>query len=81
MKVLYGASSALYAGTSYGSKVDDAPSMVRRFKVVDETSRSFVLVGGMKVPKKSMVYDTGSFKIHMFDCVERAVAALRSTEV
>lgn len=78
MKVLYGASPMLYSGTFYGSKVDGAPVMVRQFSVVDETSRSYVIQGGAKVPKKSMEYNTGNFVIPMFDSVERAVEALRS---
>lgn len=79
MKTLFGASACLYSGTSYGAKVEGAPSMVREFQVIDETTRSYVLTGGIKVPKKTMSYNTGSFNIQMFDSVERAIASLRST--
>lgn len=77
MRTLFGASPALYSGTSYGAKVDGAPATVRRFDVIDETSRSFVLQYGMKVSKKRMSYDTGSFEIAMFHTVEQAVESLR----
>lgn len=81
MKTLYGASTCFYSGTSYGGKVEGAPSMVRKFHVIDETSRSYVLTGGLKVSKKTMCYNTGSFGIQMFDSLEGAVASLRTTPV
>ena len=78
IKTLFGSSPCLYAGTSYGSKVEGASSMVRQFNVVGETSRSYVLAGNAKAPKKTMEYDTGSFKIKMFASVSDAVAHLSS---
>lgn len=74
--VLYGASTSLYSGTSYGSRVDGC-SMVRCFDVVDETTRSYILRGGFKVPKAAMVYDTGSFRIDMFLSQAEAVNSLK----
>lgn len=79
MEKLYGASACLYSGTGYGAKVEGAPSMVRQFHVVEETSRSYVLTGGIKVSKKTMVYNTGSFDISMFDTVALAIDSLRAT--
>jgi hypothetical protein len=77
MKILYGSSPMLYGGTSYGSKVEGAPSLVRQFNVIDETSRSFVLQNGKKVSKKNMVLDVGAFAINMFLTVGEAVESLR----
>ena len=78
LRVLFGVSSAFYGGTSYGNKVDGAPMLVRSFTVVDETVRSSVLQGGRKIPRKTMVWDTGSFKIAMFERLEDAKASLAS---
>lgn len=80
MKTLFGASPALYSGTSYGAKVEGAPAMVRRFDVVEETVRSYVLQSGAKVSKRRMVYNTGSFEIVMFATVEQAIESLRVTQ-
>lgn len=81
MDILYGASSCFYSGTSFGNKVEGAPAMVRSFPVVGETTRSFVLRGDVKVPKKSMTLNTGSFEILMFASVDEAIASLRSAMV
>lgn len=77
VNILYGASPCLYSGTSFGDKVDGAPAMVRGFTVIGETSRSFVLRGDVKVSKKAMSLNTGSFEISMFASVDEAIASLR----
>lgn len=78
MNILYGASSCFYSGTCYGNKVDGAPVMVRGFPVLGETARSFVLRGDVKVSKKTMTLNTGSFEISMFASVDEAIASLRT---
>lgn len=78
MTTLYGASANFYGGTSYGQKVEGAPVMVRAFTVISETSRSYLLQSGAKVPKKSMHYNTGNFEVPMFFELADAVASLKS---
>lgn len=77
MNILYGASGCFYSGTSYGNKAEGAPAMVREFPVIGETTRSFVLRGDVKVSKKTMKLNTGSFEIAMFASVDEAIASLR----
>lgn len=81
MTILFGASANFYGGTIYGSKVDGAPSMVRSFSVVAETSRSYVLASGAKVSKKSMEFNTGNFVVSMFFNVDDAVESLKPKNI
>ena len=63
MVTLYGASSNFYRGTSYGQAVPDGPAMVRAFTVESTTVRSYVLQGGMRVPRATMLLKLSSFTV------------------
>lgn len=75
-QTLFGASSNFYGGTSYGRAVKGAPAMVREFAVQSVTARSFVVGLGLKVNKKTMQLNCGSFTVDMFDTAEAATKSL-----
>ncbi len=76
MQSLFGASSNFYCGTSYGRAVNGAPAMVREFPVQSVTTRSFVVGLGMKVNKKTMQLNCGSFVVDMFETADAAKQSL-----
>jgi len=73
---LFGASSAFYRGSSYGSRIDGGSDRVRGFTVTGETSRSWIVNRVYKISKKTMAYNTGSFVIEFFKTYDAALASL-----
>jgi hypothetical protein len=76
-QAIYGASPALFGGSSYGESITGVQK-VRRFVVIGETSRSWIIDGRkpFKLSKKQMRYFTGGFYIAFFTSLEAARATL-----